>query len=71
MRYFRNGRKYYLLDITKNLFGDYCVESLFGNIFFRNHTGRKIKIFKNNTEAIEYANYIIKKRFRRGYKLLT
>ena len=60
--------RYYLVKLYKNLFGEFVLERVYGNIAFKRHTGKIIEFFKNRDNAVEKMKKIIKDKQKKGYE---
>lgn len=59
--------RYYSLELSVNLFGEFLVERIYGNVSFKSFTGQKINTFTNYKEAKAFFEMIKRKKMKRGY----
>ena len=65
----KNKERYYNLNIGINLFEEYYVENIYGNVNYKAPTGIIKNIFLDKREAFNYVKNTILKKLKKGYKL--
>ncbi|MCR2064420.1 WGR domain-containing protein [Campylobacter helveticus] len=60
--------RYYSLELSATLFGEFMVERTYGNVRFKSFTGQKINNFPNYKEAREFFEMMRNKKIRKGYE---
>ena len=63
---FKNTR-YYLIELSKTLFGEFEVRRIYGNINYKSKTGERVKYFNSMQLAIDEFELIKRKKIKRGY----
>ncbi|MCR2106942.1 WGR domain-containing protein [Campylobacter upsaliensis] len=61
--------RYYSLELSATLFGEFIVKRTYGNVRFKSFTGQKINSFTNYKEAKQFFETMKNKKIRRGYNL--
>jgi len=51
--------RYYLVELYLNLFGEYILERVYGNIAYKKHTGKVIEFFDSEDSAIKRMKKIL------------
>lgn len=64
----KNNKRYYILSLCKNLFGEYIIERIYGNCSYKEHTGKKENYFYTYCEALEFYKNLILKKKKKGYR---
>ncbi|HFP7627381.1 WGR domain-containing protein [Campylobacter jejuni] len=64
-----NNIRYYEIEISKNLFGDYFIERTYGSIKYKSFTGKRVNYFSSKDEALLFFEKIVKLKEKRGYKI--
>jgi len=59
--------RYYIVECSPTLFGEYLLVKKYGNIANKKPTGMKKQYFKQYDEAMEIFNKVINKKLKKGY----
>jgi len=62
--------RYYLLELYLNLFGEYVIERVYGNVAFKRHTGKVVEFFDSKDSATQKMMKILKEKQRKGYEVI-
>lgn len=60
--------KYYKLELSINLFGNYILERTYGSCSNKTPTGKKMTEYINEENALFEFNKIIKAKLKKGYQ---
>lgn len=67
-----NGKeRFYFVSLSRNLFDEYVLERIYGNISNKTPTGKKINIFNSLNDSKNMFENIVKKKLKRFYKVST
>lgn len=69
-RFCNNKERYYSLFIYETLFGDFCVERIFGAVVNKKPTGIVREFFSDETTAQAQFATIMKAKISKGYLLV-
>jgi len=67
IRVVNKSERYYEIFLFTTLFGDYCIERVYGATRNKSHTGLKKDYFSSFKEALVFYKSIIKSKQKRGY----
>ncbi|MDA3053190.1 WGR domain-containing protein [Campylobacter sp. JMF_01 NE2] len=63
---FKNTR-YYLIELSKTLFGEFELRRIYGNVNYKSKTGERVAYFSDKNLAIKAYDLILKQKIKRGY----
>lgn len=63
--------RFYLLTINKNLFGEYILERVYGNINNKAPTGNKKNIYDDINISIKILHKILMSKLNKKYKIIS
>ena len=66
VKLFKNTR-YYLIELSKTLFGEFEVRRIYGNINYKSKTGERVKYFADKALALKDFELFKRQKIRRGY----
>ena len=64
----RGTVRYYKLELSSTLFGEFVVEREYGNAYFKAPTGVKKDFFDSFDDAVAMFETLLKQKQKRGYK---
>ena len=63
--------RYYYLELSPTLFGEYLVVRKYGNISYKAPTGVRKNFFNSHEDAKIFFEKVLAKKQRKGYSLIT
>ena len=70
VRKVKNNYRYYLIEMTLNLFGEWILQIKYGAVKNKAPTGIIFKYFTTHVDAVQNFEYVLNKKVRRGYYLV-
>jgi predicted DNA-binding WGR domain protein len=68
IRTVNGNRRYYEINVSPTLFGDFCVERIYGSVRNRSYTGLTKSYFDTFSEAILFYKKILHAKLSKGYQ---
>lgn len=69
IRIVNKNERYYILNINPTLFGEFCVERIYGAVRYKNPTRKIRNFFSSEKEANEQYSLILKNKISKGYHI--
>ena len=68
-RIFDDKERYYKLSLHRTLFGDFCLERVYGATRNRTPTGKKAEFFSSYDDAYSRFEAILRQKISKGYQV--
>ena len=70
IRIVNKNERYYIINVTPTLFGEFCLERIYGASRYKNPTRKIQSFFFSIDEANSEYTFLLKNKLSKGYQIL-